>query len=194
MTKEGVNFFSVNLVCGAAPDIGCGSRSRPILVQLQSHPAIKEAWLNRPGTVIAVVWSDAGEPQADLAKRLISKHGRTAELLTGKDHRAQLKRFKTDTWYKGTDVNQLSIEEAGRIARQVVAPLLAGGLLDEASGTGMLADVEKYIEKELIELEDVSLLSQSSYYDQWAKEITQIARHYMPEDRIPRFELCDTPE
>jgi len=42
--EVGITFHSVNLVCGAATDIGCGSRSKPILLDLQKEPSIKEAW------------------------------------------------------------------------------------------------------------------------------------------------------
>ena len=51
-----ISFYEVPLVCPAAPEIGCGSRSKPILLQLEREEAVAEAWLNRPGTVIAVVW------------------------------------------------------------------------------------------------------------------------------------------
>ena len=50
-------FYEVALVCPAAPNIGCGSASKPVLVGLESNAAVSEAWLNRAGTVIAVVWS-----------------------------------------------------------------------------------------------------------------------------------------
>ena len=61
-TKKNINFLDVNLVCGAAPNIGCGSRSRPILVDLEKEKSIEEAWLNRKGTVVAVVWEEATQP------------------------------------------------------------------------------------------------------------------------------------
>ena len=51
-----VSFYEAPLVCPAAPEIGCGSRSKPILLQLEQEQSVAEAWLNRPGTVIAVVW------------------------------------------------------------------------------------------------------------------------------------------
>jgi len=53
-----ITFYKTPLVCNAAPDIGCGSRSKPALLELEKNPAIKEAWLNRPGTVIAIAWKD----------------------------------------------------------------------------------------------------------------------------------------
>ena len=54
--EESITFYDVPLVCGAAPSIGCGSRAKPLLLDLERQPAIKEAWLNRTGTVVAIVW------------------------------------------------------------------------------------------------------------------------------------------
>jgi len=49
---EIVTFYDVPLVCGAAPAIGCGSRAKPLLMDLEQRTAIKEAWLNRAGTIV----------------------------------------------------------------------------------------------------------------------------------------------
>ncbi len=60
VTAERVSVFKAPLVCPAAPQIGCGSASKPILLDLEKQPGVLEAWLNRAGTIIAVVWkSDA---------------------------------------------------------------------------------------------------------------------------------------
>src|SRR5438552_9328767 len=50
------SFFKVSLQCLAAPQIGCGSVSKPILLQLEKEQGVLEAWLNRRGTTIAVAW------------------------------------------------------------------------------------------------------------------------------------------
>src|SRR6516225_5053331 len=54
--NEIISFYDVPLVCGAAPSIGCGSRATPLLIDLERQTSIKEAWLNRTGTIVAVVW------------------------------------------------------------------------------------------------------------------------------------------
>lgn len=48
-----VSLFQVPLTCEAAPQIGCGRMSKPILLELERDPGIREAWLNRTGTVVA---------------------------------------------------------------------------------------------------------------------------------------------
>src|SRR6516165_10433198 len=78
-----ISIFKVPLVCPAAPQIGCGSASKPILLDLEKEPGVLEAWLNGAGTRIAIVWkpdSDAktrrnvaGDLQEDRATELDGK-------------------------------------------------------------------------------------------------------------------------
>src|SRR6266571_4004008 len=56
IAPDRISLYEAPLVCPAAPQIGCGSRSKPILLALEREPAVAEAWLNRAGTVMAVVW------------------------------------------------------------------------------------------------------------------------------------------
>src|SRR5438093_12373547 len=65
LTAERVSVFKAPLVCPAAPQIGCGSASKPILLDLEKQPGVLEAWLNRAGTRIAVVW----KPESDAETR-----------------------------------------------------------------------------------------------------------------------------
>src|SRR5258708_37955485 len=55
--KKILTFYDAALVCGAAPAIGCGSRAKPLLIDLERQTAIEEAWLNQAGTIVAIVWS-----------------------------------------------------------------------------------------------------------------------------------------
>jgi hypothetical protein len=65
ISPDHVTFYEVPLGCPAAPEIGCGSRSKPILLQLEGEKSVAEAWLNRPGTIMAVVW----KPEATRKER-----------------------------------------------------------------------------------------------------------------------------
>ncbi len=124
-TPDRISVFKAPLVCPAAPQIGCGSASKPILVDLERQPGVLEAWLNRAGTRVAVVW----KPDADAATR----QKVVAELK--EDHLIELDgtpREETVTdflagkqWYHGADVDRLSDEEAGIIAARLVRRLQA---------------------------------------------------------------------
>jgi hypothetical protein len=73
VNNEIITFYDVPLVCGAAPAIGCGSRAKPLLIDLEQQTAVEEAWLNRAGTILAIVWSGPIRT-AEVAKRIFEKH------------------------------------------------------------------------------------------------------------------------
>src|SRR6266513_889201 len=111
-----VSFFNVSLQCLAAPQIGCGSVSKPILLQLEKEQGVLEAWLNRPGTTIAVVWkAGAGaEMRRSVTAELEEDH---AAEIQGPSRDEALRDFSSGRgWYRGSDVGRLSEEEAGIIA------------------------------------------------------------------------------
>jgi hypothetical protein len=59
-----VSLFQVPLQCPAAPEIGCGSKAKPILAALERDSTITEAWLNKAGTVLAVVGAENSTPES----------------------------------------------------------------------------------------------------------------------------------
>jgi hypothetical protein len=118
-----VAFYNVPLVCPAAPQIGCGSASKPVLVGLESRLPGAQAWLNRSGTVMAVVWSEKlpVNSQAKALKAMLNDRGITATALKGKARNQALFDFQSGTdWYRSTEVDRLSEEEAGVIAAKWV--------------------------------------------------------------------------
>jgi copper chaperone CopZ len=119
-TADQVSVFKVSLVCPAAPHIGCGSASKPILLDLEKQQGVREAWLNRAGTTIAVVWkSDADtEMRRNVTAELKEDH---ATEMQGESRDDAVKDFLSGKgWYRGADVDRLSEEEAGIIAARLV--------------------------------------------------------------------------
>src|SRR5207245_3469613 len=119
-TPDRISVFKVPLVGPAAPQIGCGSASKPILLDLERQPVVLEAWLNRAGTIISVVWkpdSDA-ETRRNVAAELKEDH---ATELEGKSRDNAVKDFLSGKgWYRGADVDRLSEEEADIIAARLI--------------------------------------------------------------------------
>ncbi len=119
-TPDRISVFKVPLVCPAAPQIGCGSASKPILLDLDKQHGVLEAWLNRAGTIISVVWkpdSDA-ETRRNVTAELKEDH---ATELEGKSRDNAVKDFLSGKgWYRGADVDRLSEEEADIIAARLV--------------------------------------------------------------------------
>lgn len=119
-TPDHISVFKAPLVCPAAPQIGCGSASKPVLLDLERQPGVLEAWLNRAGTKIAVIW----KPDADAAIRdkIVAelKEDHVTEL-DGKSRDEAINDFLSGKeWYHGADVDRLSEEEAGIIAARWV--------------------------------------------------------------------------
>jgi polyhydroxyalkanoate synthesis regulator phasin len=187
---EGITFHRVNLVCGAATDIGCGSRSKPILLDLEKQESIAEAWLNRAGTMVAIVWKGGLKPDVKAVPAVFKKHNKSITTLSGAAYDEQLANFRNDKWYRGAQVDELSMEEAGRIAREIIDPLVADGVLSKEYAPKMFAEVEKYIQHQFEVLEDVSLLSTAEYYDGWERDIRKMAEQYISKDKIPDLEMC----
>ncbi len=122
-----LTFYAAPLVCNAAPQIGCGSRAKPILLDLMQNSRIAEAWLNRSGTTIAIVWTEAVKDslQAAITLDVFGRHDFEASLLQSADAEAALFDFSNSgQWYRGRDVDRLSIEEAA-LTTEVILNKLA---------------------------------------------------------------------
>src|SRR6266403_4383364 len=119
-SADRISVFKAPLVCPAARQIGCGSASKPILLDLEQQPGVLEAWLNRAGTRIAVVWKP--ESDASTRSKIVAelKEDRAIEL-DGKSRDEAVNDFLSGKgWYRGADVDRLSEEEADVIAARLV--------------------------------------------------------------------------
>ncbi len=145
---ERLTFHEVPLACPAARGLGCGSRAKPVLQALEREPAVEEAWLDRSGRIIAIVWR-ASSPRATREATLAAVSGKQKLSIgevdaVGREKAAESFRSGKG-WHRGADVDRLSEEEAGVIAdrwwnrlvaktpavarkRDVVKPLLADAI------------------------------------------------------------------
>ncbi len=138
-----ITFYEVPLVCPAAPEIGCGSRSKPILLQLERESSVAEAWLNRPGTLMAVVWkSDTRRKERTAVFKEVSKKEKlNAQELRGAARKRALKEFAArDGWHRGSDVDRLSEEEARIIAARLVRRIQARASVSEEKANAIRAE------------------------------------------------------
>ncbi len=186
-----ITFLQVDLVCGAASDIGCGSRSKPILFDLEIQPEIAEAWLNRPGTIIAVIWKVNQDADEKVLRQILKKHKTSGKVLGVDQSINQEALFRSERWYRSDEVDELSIEEAGRIAEKIMDVLVNQGLIGENESSKMETEVEALIRTELLSLEDVSLLDQRSYYKGWEAGIKDIAKSHMPQEKVDQIRLFE---
>lgn len=128
VSAKRLSFYEVPLVCPAAPQIGCGSASKPLLVGLEGTGVASEAWLNRPGTIMAIVWSERSTPKQRSAafKSILNQAEIAGKELAGEARQQALNSFQQKTgWYRGAEVDRLSEEEAGVIAARLVRRIRA---------------------------------------------------------------------
>ena len=123
-SKNLISLYQAQLVCPAAPQIGCGSAAKPILLELERDPHVSEAWLNRPGTTIAIVWKErtASRKRAKIVQAVLNEP--KVHELKGSAREQALQTFLAGRdWYRGAEVDRLSEEEAainaGKLVRKI---------------------------------------------------------------------------
>jgi hypothetical protein len=124
LSKNQVTFYKVPLICSAAPEIGCGSKAKPVLKQLETSSGIAEAWLNHTGTVIAVVWKENSNKVSSEKNTMaiFKEQNMDVQMVTGKEYDVMRNDFNDrKNWLRHTDVDKLSMIEAGEIASRIVA-------------------------------------------------------------------------
>lgn len=184
-TSERISFYEVPLVCGAAPEIGCGSRAKPALLELENDPAVKEAWLNRQGTAIAVVWKDKPQTQT-VTKPLFEKSSISYLELNEMDAGPLKANFrKKNEWFRGSDVDVLSTEEARTIAENSVMLALEQQLITTDEASKMKRDVENYFKTELVKIRTNEQLNQDSE-NKFRTDMIAIGEKYIGKERTLR--------
>ena len=176
LTADRVSVFKVPLQCPAAPWIGCGSASKPILLDLEKQPGVSEAWLNRAGTIIAVVWkSDSdSETRSKIVADLKEDHGIEME---GKSRDDAVKNFLSGKgWYRGADVDRLSEEEAAIIAARWVRRVEAKIPLAKDKAEGLQRALADSLRKELT--------GENARQNQKALHLQEVAGKYLDQDQI----------
>jgi len=146
--KKIITFYDAALVCGAAPAIGCGSRAKPLLKDLEQQSAIEEAWLNRAGTIVAIVWSGPIDT-AEVAKPIFERHE-----VQYKERRDDMPTSfrKEEGWFRGAEVDRLSLEEAQEIAETSVSAAERERLVSGEEAARIESDIEAYFREELVKL------------------------------------------
>ena len=170
-----ISVFKAPLVCPAARQIGCGSASKPILLELEHQPSVLEAWLNRAGTRIAVVW----KPESDASTRykVVAelKEDRAIEL-DGKPRDEAVNDFLSGKgWYRGADVDRLSEEEAHVIAARLVRRVQAK--------TALIKDRAEGLQRALADTYRQRLTNKISR-EQELSRFQDIGRQYLEKDQM----------
>ncbi len=187
--KDTVTFYEVPLVCGAAPEIGCGSRIKPLFIDTEKEKAIKESWTNKGGTVLAIVWNDemSNPAQRDqILHPLFEKHGITAEYISDTARHSELRaslHSDKDHWLKGMDVDKLSIEEAGVIAKNLTQFAEDAKIITSSESETIRKDIEEYFKKELVIVRTYDELKSATTQERWMRDGYSIYEKHIGKQR-----------
>lgn len=167
---EVISFYEVPLQCGAVAGLGCGSRLKPMFIDTEKENSIKESWSNREGTVIGIVWTE--NENEKLIQSLFAKNDIAAKLLYDS---AGIKKAsegfrKKDKWLKGMEVDQLSIEEAGVIAKDLTQFAEEAKLVTPAERERISKDIEAYFKKELVTVRTYANLKSTATKEKWMQD------------------------
>lgn len=176
--NDNISFYEVPLVCGAAPEIGCGSRIKPLFLATERQPTIKESWTNRQGTVIAIVWSDQTnkDQREKMMQDLFETNDIESDLITSSNKRKELEASLRGKgkWYKGMAVDELSIEEAGVIADEATGFAKKEGYINDVQAAEINKEIESYFKQELVKVRTVENLVSDSTQEKWKLAAQQI--------------------
>ena len=188
-----VSFFEVPLVCNAAPTIGCGSKAKFILNDLMQDEAVNEAWLNRTGTMIAIVWNPAvsSNMRRTAVDSVFTRHGLPIVHADKTVHGDLAASFATRTnWYKGSEVDKLSIEEAGVIADKIITPLAkAVSFRSEEDMLSLREDIKNIIQNCFLSIRSYRELDAQTY-QRLENEIRLAGEKYLGKGNMPELRLA----
>jgi len=183
---ESVSFYQVPLVCGAAPEIGCGSRIKPLFIETEKEKEIKESWTNRQGTVIAIVWS--GDENEKLMQSLFAKNNIEAKLISDT---SRIKNIFPDfcekgKWLKGMEVDSLSLHEAGVIADSSTLFAKNAGLINTEEASLIKTEIEEFMKKELVQVRTYKQLTSFDTDMKWKQKGYEIYVKHLGIDRAEK--------
>jgi len=116
---------------------------------LEKQPGVLEAWLNRAGTRIAIVWKADSDAEIKCKIAADLKEDRATEL-AGKSRDETVADFLSGKgWYRGADVDRLSEEEAGVIAARWVRRVQAKTTLPKDKAEGLQAALTDALRRRL---------------------------------------------
>ncbi len=150
---EKVTFYDVDMVCSAAHHIGCGSMAKPLFKAMEETDEIEEAWMDRKGVVVGLVWKDgtAASRQEELTQSLFEKHHITGERVASAGRDTLEKQFRAaGLWYRGAEVDELSKEEAGVIADRIIDMLKEGGPVADSIAKPMREEIRQLFEDKFL--------------------------------------------
>lgn len=192
-SNTAISFYEAPLVCHAAPSIGCGSKAKFMLVELEKYSdAIEGAWLNKTGTVVAVRWNanTNQNKQAEIINTVSTSHRIELNPVTSTEANNYAKTFPNSSqWFKGNEVDKLSKEEAQIIAKNTIAGYKKDGLVKPSFEKHFQADIANIYENLFLSIASYKDLTTEAY-NKVEEQIQKAGEKYVGKGKMPRVELC----
>lgn len=188
-----ITFYEAPLVCSADPSIGCGSKAKFLLADLEHNAdAVEDAWLNKKGTAIAVKWKDnvPVSKRTQIIAAVCSKHDMEVVPVADPQAAVYVNTFRDGSfWYKSNEVDNLSREEAAFIAQKTIASYKTRGLVKDSFAKQFQADIEKIYRDLFLSLTSYKDLNTETY-NKVEYQIQKAGEKYVGKDKMPHIELC----
>jgi len=149
---ERVSFYEIGLVCPAAPKIGCGGHSKPVLNALTKDSHVAGAWINGAGTRLAIGWKSSEVLSSEQIDQIISGFGVAANEVSRDARLNLIASFHSDSgWFDAASVDQLSEQEAGIIAARLVKRLTSRAAVTPAQQAALRDGMARALRANFIE-------------------------------------------
>ena len=182
--NDNITFYEVGLVCNAAPGLGCGSRSKPILLEFDQQKEVKEAQLNKKGTLIKIVWEDNIDFNSKkyIADRVFKNNKMNAKLSIHSE-------TETSVWLNVRNIDKLSKEEAGIIANQMIVAFKEKGNLTTEQEDHLKVDIQTAFYNFFLNFNSLDELSSTFAYKNILLKVIDSSKAYLDTEQIPDVDI-----
>jgi hypothetical protein len=188
-STDNISFYEVDLVCNLVSSIGCGSRSKPILVELENESIIKQAKLNRKGNIIGILWHKNIDVNSRL--KIINTIFLRNELSTKQSNsnlcRDNLASFLNEesSWLDIENIDELSREEAKVVANQLTLIYEKKGVLNAGQKSKLKVDIENLFYSFFLNFDTINQLSDTKVYRKLVLQVIEVSKDYIDSNDIP---------
>ncbi len=192
LSNSNISFYKVDLVCNVVSSIGCGSRSKPILLELEKESRIDQVKLNRKGNTLAIRWINNNiTSRAVIIASVFSKYSIVVKEINGKDNHEQSNSFLKDSsnWLDANHIDELSWEEAGVVAKQLIAIFEAQAILTSNQKTRLKKDTVAIFYNFFLNFESMQQLSDTHFYRKLVIRVIDTSKDYIHFNETPKIEI-----
>lgn len=193
-----ISFYQVPLACAADEEIACGSRVKPLFIETGKQKEIKESWINRSGTVIAIVWNSAlsDEEKQNIMGPLFMQSEISSVFVSDIESQSRINEDfssniapaqKKDQWFQGMDVDRLSMIEAHVLADTSTRFAVKAGLITDTEASLIKKEIEDYMKLELVRVRSYKDLISDETDLKWKKYGLEIYTKYVGTERAEKI-------